>query len=340
MNKKRRVAVLMGGRSPEYEISLISGREVVKNLDPKKYDVFPIVISKDGVTWQIQDKSRFLQDPPAKAEIRYQESENKSLTIQKQKDLITNQKIDIAFIAMHGPYGEDGTVQGFLEFIGIPYIGSGVLASALSMDKISSRKLFTQAGLKTPEYLIFEKGDNFKKIFKRFSPPIFVKPSNQGSSIGSSKVYKLQDLKKALELALSFSPFALIEEYLEGTEVTGSILGNDKPRALPLVEIIPTREFFDYKAKYNDQETQEIVPARLSQKITKKAQNTAILAFKTLGCCGFGRVDMIIKKGDVFVLEVNTIPGLTPMSLLPKAAKAAGIFYPQLLDKIIQFAQE
>lgn len=185
---------------------------------------------------------------------------------------------------------------------------------------------------------MFKKGDNTKEILKQFSFPIFVKPSNQGSSIGSSKVNKENYLKKALDLALSFSRFAIVEEFISGIEVTGSILGNDNPKALPLVEIVSKREFFDYEAKYKDQETEEIVPARLSQKITKKAQNAAILAYQTLGCCGFGRVDMIIKGDDVYVLEVNTIPGLTPMSLLPKAAKAAGIFYPQLLDKIVQFS--
>lgn len=239
---------------------------------------------------------------------------------------------------MHGHFGEDGTIQGFLELIDIPYTGSGVLASALGMDKIYSRKLFTQAGLETPRYLVFEKGNSLKKVLRQFSFPLFIKPSNQGSSIGSSKVNKRKELKQALEIALSFSRFALVEEYIKGIELTGSILGNDNPTALPLVEIVPTRQFFDYNAKYFDNQTKEIVPARLSQKLTKIAQKAALDAYRSLGCRGFGRVDMIIKGNNVCVLEVNTIPGLTPMSLLPKAAQADGISYPQLLDKIIRFA--
>src|SRR3989304_8369986 len=178
MKKRITVAVLMGGRSAEHEISLISGREVVKNLNPQKYNVLPVVISKNGKSFH---------------------SKNKKFDL-SQLSIVNCQ---LFFIAMHGPYGEDGTVQGFLELIGVPYTGSGVLASALGMDKIYSRKLFTQAGLKTPRYLIFEKGDNIGEILKQFSFPIFVKPSNQGSSIGSSKVGKKKDLKKALELALS-----------------------------------------------------------------------------------------------------------------------------------------
>ena len=303
----------MGGKSPEYEISLMSGEKVVKNLDPKKYDILTIIVSRNGKYFDFNGKKYSFG----------------------QLSIVSCQ---LFFIAMHGPYGEDGTVQGFLELIGVPYTGSGVLASALGMDKIYSRKLFTQEGLKTPRYLIFEKGDNIGEILKQFSFPIFVKPSNQGSSIGSSKVGKKKDLKKALELALSLSRFALVEEYIKGIEITGSILGNHNPKALPLVEIVPKKEFFDYEAKYADNLTDEIVPARIADQLTRKAQESAITAYQVLGCRGFGRVDMIIKNDDVYVLEVNTIPGLTPMSLLPKAAQAAGISYPQLLDKIIFFA--
>lgn len=332
MNKRLRVAVLMGGKSAEHEISLLSGKEVVKNLNPQKYNVLPITVSKDGVTWKIGERRQFLLDFPAK------KSKVKILIGSDYSAIVKNHKVDLVFIAMHGPFGEDGTIQGFLELIDMPYTGSGVLASALGMDKISSRKLFTQAGLNVPQWMMVDKKTTPQLIWRKLDPPIFVKPSNQGSSVGASIVREKSDLKKALKLALSFSRLALVEEYLDGVEVTGAILGNDKPHTLPLVEIVPKHEFFDYEAKYNQKLTDEIVPARINKTLTDKAQKAALIAYKTLGCRGFGRVDMIIKRNDVYVLEVNTIPGLTPVSLFPKAAQAAGISYPQLLDKIIEFA--
>ena len=309
-----KVAVLMGGKSAEHKISLISGREVVKNLDPKKYDVLPIVVSKDGVNWRIgEGKKNF-------------------------KFEILNLKFDLAFIAMHGPYGEDGTIQGFLELLGISYTGSGVLASALGMNKIASRRLFEQVGLTVPKYIVLNKKDDPKIIFRRLKLPVFVKPSNQGSSVGTSFVKNKKSLEKALKLAWEYSAHALVEEYLNGIETTVGVLGNYNPQALPVVEIVPKTEFFDYKAKYNERLCDEIVPARIGKSLTKKAQQIAIKAYQTLGCWGFGRVDMIIKGQKIYVLEVNTIPGLTPVSLLPKAAQAAGIPYHRLLDRIIDFA--
>lgn len=237
---------------------------------------------------------------------------------------------------MHEPCGEDGSIQGFLELTGKPYTGSGVLASALGMNKIYSRKIFTQEGLLVPKTKIVSK-DNPKKSFsfKNLKFPLFVKPSNQGSSVGTSKVRNKTELKRAITQALSFSTRALIEEFIDGLEITGGILGQTP---LPLVEIVPKKNFFDYEAKYNPNLTDEIVPARLNPKLTKKAQRIALRAFNSIGCHGFGRVDMIIKGNQIYVLEVNTIPGLTPVSLLPKAALAAGISYPQLLDKIIKYS--
>lgn len=329
----------MGGKSAEHEISLISGREVAKNLNPKKYSVLPITVSTDGISWQIGEKKPQLLDSPARR------SKNKSkktkainLTVSEKSAIIKSQQIDIVFIAMHGPNGEDGKMQGFLDLIDVSYTGSGVLASALGMDKIYSRILFTQSGLNTPDYIMIEKGEKETKVWKKLKPPVFVKPRFQGSSVGTSKVSTKKELKKALKVAYSFDDWVIVEEYLKGTEVTCAILGNVDAKALPLVEIAPKKEYFDYEAKYDPYLTDEIVPARISRELTKKAQDAALIAYKTLGCRGFGRVDMIIRNGKVYVLEVNTIPGLTPMSLFPKAAKAAGISYPQLLDKIIGFA--
>jgi len=303
----------MGGKSPEHKISLITGKEVVNNLNPKKYKILPVKISKDGKTFQINSKNYPLGQ-------------------------LSNVNCQLFFIALHGPYGEDGTIQGFLQSIGIPYTGSGVLASALGMDKIYSRKLFTQTGLQTPKCIVTRRNESVNKVFKTLKLPVFVKPSNQGSSIGTSKVKKKKDLEKALRFVHKFSEVAIIEEFVSGIEVTCAIIGNDKPQALPLVEIVPKKEFFDYEAKYNERFCDEIVPARINQSLTQKAQKAAISAYQALGARGFGRVDMIIKGSVVYILEVNTIPGLTPISLFPKAAKAAGISYPKLLDKIIKFA--
>lgn len=338
--KKVTVAVLSGGKSAEHEISLISGREVAKNLSPKKYNVLPITVSRDGITWQIGERRQNLLDSPT---TKSKATSDHSSIISRAKakeisSLIKNHKVDIVFIAMHGPNGEDGTIQGFLDLIGVPYTGSGVLASALGIDKIYSRNLFTQTGLNVPSHVEVVKGEKSNKVWSKLKLPVFVKPRFQGSSVGTSIVKGKKDLKKALELAYSYDDWAIVEEYLEGIEVTCAILGNNKARALPLVEIAPKKDYFDYEAKYDPNLTDEIVPARISKALTQKAQQAALIAYETLGCQGFGRVDMIIKGNKVYVLEVNTIPGLTPVSLFPKAAKAAGISYPQLLDKIIHFA--
>lgn len=311
MNKLN-LAVIFGGQSEERNISITSGSEVIKNLDRKKYNVFPIEIEKNGVIWK--HKNRKTSD---------------------YYSLLHRLKIDIVFIGMHGPFGEDGTIQGLLDLIGIKYIGSGVLASSLAMNKIYSKQLFTQAGLSVPEGFHLSKKQHLPKKLKY---PLFVKPFNQGSSIGTSKVNDSKGLEKAIKNALYYSDKILVEEYIAGKEVTCAILGNQNPIVLPLVEIVPKFEYFDYKSKYDPKRAQEICPARLNTKLTKKVQHTAIIAYKALNCRGLGRADMIIRNSKIYVLEIQTIPGLTPFSLFPKAASAAGITYPKLLDKIIDLS--
>lgn len=338
--KKLKVAVLAGGRSAERQISIASGREVVANLDKGKYDVLPVYIAKDG-KWNILPPHQISLLSPAGEAVWSSEviSDEKLREITKKESRkLLDYGIDLVFIALHGPFGEDGTVQGMLEFLGVPYTGSGVLASALGMDKIASRKLFVQAGLTVPKYQVVKKGQNPDFVWQALSPPGFVKPQNLGSSVGGSIVQKREELIEALENAYFYSDVALVEEYLDGTEVTCGILGNDKPKALPLVEIVPKTDFFSYEAKYNEKLCDEICPARISSELARRVQEAAITAYCSLGCCAFGRVDMIIKNDSPYVLEVNTIPGLTSVSLLPKAAAAAGISYPQLLDSIIDFS--
>jgi len=282
----------MGGNSSEYDISLISGKEVLRNLSDKYIGV-PIVVAKDGNEWL----NNLLREKP-----------------------------DICFIAMHGLFGEDGKIQGMLDILKIKYTGSGVLASAVGMDKILFRKIMQAEGIVVP------------KLTSKF--PCFVKPHNQGSSVGASIVRSKKDLKKAIKLVKKYSRQVIIEEYLKGTEVTCAVLGNEKPIALPVIEIIPLKgEFFDYVSKYTESGSKEIVPARISQALTREVQDLAIRVYKAVGCRGFGRVDFILKDNKYpIVLEINTIPGLTPMSLVPKAAKTYGLSYSELLDKIIKYS--
>ena len=342
MAKKIKVAVLMGGKSPEYEISLISGREVVRNLNPKKYSSLPVVVARDGKAWRQLSTKEVLNLPDP---LLLRGTGKEIVTTGSRKIELLNsseeKNIDVAFIAMHGPYGEDGTIQGMLELAGLKYTGSGVTASAIGMDKVMFRKLLASEKIPIPKYLVLKKGES-TKIIKKFlgNPPYFVKPSNQGSSVGASIVKSQKELSKALRLAFRFNDTVLVDEYLKGLEVTCSLLGNENPMALPVIEIHPKKgEFFDYDSKYSESGADEIVPARIGKKLTRKIQEIAAQVHKLIGCRGFSRVDFILKDNVTpYVLEINTIPGLTPMSLLPKAAKVAGITYPVLLDNIIEYA--
>lgn len=317
--KKLKVAVLCGGPSPEYEVSLASGERVFNALDRTRFEPGLIVWGRE-IT------------PP--------------LTPDEFK------RFDLSFIAMHGPFGEDGTVQAFLKLLGIPYTGSGVAASRLGMDKVASKLLFRSVGIPTPDYVVFNGGllathqiteevEQGSKVLEAVGLPCVVKPSAQGSSVGVSIVRRKRDFKKAFAEAVRFDGRSIIERYIKGREINCGILGNHKPTALPLIEIIPKRSFFDYKAKYDPALAKEISPAPLDEKITREMQEMAIKAYQTLGCRGFSRVDMFLEEGgEIYVSEVNTIPGLTENSLLPKEARAAGIEFPQLLEMIIDFALE
>jgi D-alanine-D-alanine ligase len=342
MSTKRKIAVIMGGKTPEYEISLISGREVVKNLDKNKYKVLPVIISRDGERWYPLAPSRLLSlgDPLKLKDTGREIIPQSEEKIQDSRQILEG-NIDVVFIAMHGPFGEDGTIQGMLELAGLKYTGSGVLASALGMNKIMFKRVMQAQKIPIPKYVVVDKKDSASKVSKVLGkPPYFIKPSSQGSSVGTSIARNFKELKKGLKEAFSYGPKVIVEEYIVGTEVTCPILGNDRPSALPLIEIVPLKgEYFDYESKYTESGAEEIVPARISKALSRKVQKIAIDVFASVGCRGFARVDFLIdKQNRPYVLEVNTIPGLTPMSLFPKSAKAAGISYSQLLDKILNYA--
>lgn len=333
----------MGGRSPEHEISVLSGQQVVANLNKNKYEVLPIVISKSG-KWQLTSKEEIVKlESPIGLKGTSREivlSTNRQI---KETTEIKNSNVDVVFIAMHGPYGEDGTIQGMLELSNIKYTGSGVLSSSLCMDKEFFRQLMKSHKYTIPKYICINKSEKLdeKEVLREVGPgPYFVKPVAGGSSIGSAISQNLKELDMSVKLAFKYDDRVLIDEYIKGLELTCAVLGNENPKALPVIEIHPLKgDFFDYNSKYSDKGSEEIVPARISKSLTIKVQDLAIKVYKSVGCRGFGRVDFILKDDKTpVILEINTIPGLTQMSLLPKAAKAAGITYKQLLDIIIDNA--
>lgn len=301
---KKTIALIYGGISSEREVSLNSGKQVYDALDKDKYAILTY-------------------DP--KSDI--------------PKLVADAAKIDGALIILHGPYGEDGTVQGLLDLLDIPYQGAGVLGSAVSMNKLLSKHLYERADLRVPPYAVVRRGDTVDAdgIVARLGLPLVVKPTETGSSVGMTIVRDDAALPAAVAKALTFGVTAMVEAFISGTEITCGVLGNEDPEALPLIEIIPGRdyEFFDYEAKYRPGATEEICPARIDAALTAQAQACALTAHTALYCQGYSRTDMIIKDNDCYVLETNTIPGMTATSLFPQSAKAAGISFTELLDRLI-----
>ncbi len=297
--KKKKVGVLMGGLSGEREISLRTGKAILKALTEKGYTACPIDVGKDIA------------------------------------EVLARKKIECAFIALHGRFGEDGTVQGMLELMGIPYTGSGVLASALAMHKIMAKKFFLYAKIPTPSFEAIHREEIEKDSGGRISLPlpVVVKPAREGSTIGVSIVRKEEELLPALREAGKYDQEILIEEFMKGKEITVGIL-EDIP--LPIIEIVPSSGFYDYHSKYTKGETQYIIPARIPREKYLYAQEISLGAFKELGCLGCARVDLMTDEdGNPFVIDVNTMPGMTETSLLPKAAEFAGIAFGELVERIL-----
>ena len=306
---KLRVALISGGLSGEREVSLNSGAQVYNALNPERY----IVTRYDPAT----DLVKLMRDAP---------------------------DLDVAVIILHGRYGEDGTIQGMLELVGLPYIGSGVMASSMCMDKRVSKIMYRQAGLTVPREVVLEKGGRIEpeKIIDEMGLPLVVKPACEGSSLGMSIPRSLEELAAGLEEAYACDRYVLIEEYIQGREITSSILGNDKPEALPLIEIVPGDKyrFFTYEAKYVEGATNEICPAPLTDDLAERARNIGLTAHRIMHCQGCSRTDMILKDDRFYVLETNTIPGMTETSLFPKAATKGGYTFGALMDRLIELAQE
>jgi D-alanine-D-alanine ligase len=307
----------MGGKSAEREVSLSTGKQVLAALDSERYDAFSV----DPAYLNVPSAG----DPP----------------------LVGRNRPDVAVICLHGRFGEDGTIQGMLELMEIPYTGSGVLASALAIDKVMSKKILALEGIPVPPGLTLRGKSGADDYLARFRAgtaevmyPSVVKPSRQGSTIGISVVDDPSEMAAALDTALHYDEEILVEKFIDGIEITGPVLGNDDVRPLPLVEIVPSSGFYDYEAKYTPGATDEIVPARLSPEQTRQAQELAVRSHKALTCRGFSRTDMLVAADAIYVLEVNTIPGMTPTSLLPRSAEAAGLSFAQLVDRMVQLALE
>ncbi|MHB1000949.1 MAG: D-alanine--D-alanine ligase family protein [Armatimonadota bacterium] len=333
------VAVLMGGRSEERDVSLVTGRMIMNALDPDKYNAFPIDTARYGTDAEISGTKQLTASSTESLDSLAQ-----MLPLDYIAKCDTASKPDVAFIALHGKYGEDGTVQGLLELLDIPYVGSGVLASALAMDKIMARKVMEYDGVPVPKGISVHPDEcresQIKLIEDGIGYPAVVKPSKQGSTIGLSIAHSRQELADALELAFVYDSDVLIEQFVKGVEITVPVLGNNDLRVLPVVEIIPSGGFYDYHSKYTPGATEEIVPARIPADMYKKAEDLALVCHRSLGCRGMSRTDMIVDGDSIYVLEVNTIPGMTPTSLLPTSAKAAGIDFSDLLDQLINYAIE
>jgi D-alanine-D-alanine ligase len=295
-----KVAVLMGGRSAEREISLKSGTMVLDALRKQGIDVHGFDPRDEGL------------------------------------EQLIARRFDRVFIALHGRFGEDGTVQGALEYLGIPYTGSGVLASALAMDKWRSKLLWQAAGIPTPPYEVLSQDSKFPDVAARLGLPLMVKPAREGSSIGMSKVTSVEKLQAAYELALKYDSLIIVERFVTGIELTATILGEEP---LPLIRLETPRVFYDYEAKYFADDTRYICPCGLSSGQEQALQERALAAFRLLGCSGWGRVDLMLAEDGVpYLLEVNTIPGMTDHSLVPMAARARGISFEELVVRILELA--
>jgi D-alanine-D-alanine ligase len=372
--KRLRVGVLYGGRSGEHEVSLASAAAVFAHLDKKRYEPVPIRIDKDG-RWALADRAptamsaaevieqaRLDAARPLRSgrEVHFmaRPSEETILSIDRAaakgdelgRAIVTGLNLDVIFPVLHGPYGEDGTIQGLLELANVPYVGAGVLASAVGMDKAMMKTVFAARSLPIGAYRVFlrhqwdrRRPDILRELETALGFPMFVKPANLGSSVGISKAKDPTGLAEAIDLAASFDRKVVVEAAVPlAREIECAVLGNDEPEASIPGEVIPSREFYDYEAKYMDDASKTVIPADLPEQLSAEIRRLAIAAFRAIDCSGMARVDFLVSRptGQIFLNEVNTIPGFTTISMYSKMWAASGVEYPVLLDRLIALAQE
>jgi D-alanine-D-alanine ligase len=365
--KKLRVGIIYGGRSGEHEVSIASAAAVLQNLDKQRYEAIPIRIEKDG-RWLLADRlpvsssaAEVIEHGKAhagrlsrggrEAHLLAHPGDEQLLTFEKGEGAqITGMGLDLVFPVLHGPYGEDGTVQGLLELANIPYVGAGVLASAVGMDKAVAKLVFAARGLPQADYTVVLRQQWLAQpqqveaqVAKTLGFPMFVKPANLGSSVGISKARTPSELSAGMALAAEYDRKIVIEAAVPGArEIECAVLGNDAPEASVPGEIIPSREFYDYDAKYLDENSRTIIPAELTEAQTAAIRQMAIDVFRAVDAAGMARVDFLMERetGKVYVNEINTIPGFTAISMYAKMWAASGLAYPALLDKLIALAQQ
>ncbi len=353
MERKLRVGVIFGGRSGEHEVSLVSATSVINALDKDKYDVVPIGITQDG-RWLssaqglnlLKEKTGLEQAP----ECFLVPEPNRRALVAADNGQMQSDPIDVIFPVVHGTYGEDGTLQGLFELANIPYVGAGVLASAVGMDKIVQKQIFQQQKLPVARYVWFHSSlcrEHPERIAsavaKNLKYPVFVKPANTGSSVGISKAHNRKEMLEALTLAIDYDRKVIIEQGINNIrEIECSVLGNDDPVASVPGEIVPSNEFYDYNAKYVDGRSEAIIPAKLPRRVSEEVRRIALQAYRALDIAGMSRVDFLVtrKTNKIYLNEVNTIPGFTSISMYPKLWEATGISYNELLDRLIKLALE
>ncbi|MEK7600954.1 MAG: D-alanine--D-alanine ligase [Patescibacteria group bacterium] len=344
MKRKIRVAILFGGKSAEHEVSIRSAKNVADAMDKSKYDVALIGIDKQG-HWLPPQKSAALLGkpsvPPSETSIALAPGENGLITSAEEPQA---GQIDVVFPILHGPFGEDGTVQGLLRLANVPFVGAGVLGSAVGMDKDVMKRLLRDAGIRIGKFLVSTETNPvpFAQAKAELGLPMFIKPANLGSSIGISKVKDEESYREAMQEAFAYDTKVIIEEFIKGREIECSVLGNENPIASVPGEVIVHSEFYSYDAKYLDENGASLqIPADLPEETKKAVQEAAVKTFKALCCEGMGRVDSFVTDdGRVFVNEINTIPGFTNISMYPKMWEASGISYSDLIDKLITLAIE
>src|SRR5216683_1125934 len=353
MNEKKRlrVGILFGGRSGEHEVSLASAASVIRGLDPDKYEAVPVGITKEG-HWLVGAGAQKMLPEVLRGGKRVMmtaDPTDAALVPLDPAERGGGQRLDVVFPVMHGTYGEDGTIQGLLELAGVPFVGAGVLGSAIAMDKDVAKRLLQVAKIPVVPWIAVQRADWEREpkeiqrsIERKFKYPVFVKPATLGSSVGMTKVHSREELAPALNLAAEFAMKILVERAMVAREIEVAVLGNSEPAASIPGEIVPHREFYDYAAKYLEEGTQLLIPAKLKPGQVKKIQALALAAFRALELSGMARVDFFLEKkgGKIFLNEANTIPGFTSISMYPKMWEASGISFRQLIDKLIDLALE
>ena len=354
--RKVRLAILYGGRSAEHEVSVVSARSMMAAIDRTKYDVVPIAITKDG-RWLLPARTpEQLESKPGALPDTGEEGTGVALVREGAETALRPLgggeglgAVDVVFPVLHGPYGEDGTVQGMLELAGVPYVGAGVLASALGMDKEMQKQLFASRGLRVVPYIHVHvedwrrNPDSLMELAEgEIGYPCFTKPANLGSSVGISKCRTIDELRAGLEEALSYDRKALVERAIAARELECAVLGNEEPEASIVGEVVPHHEFYDFGAKYLEEGSELRIPAPVADTVSEEVRRMAVEAFRAIDGAGMARVDFFYEDatGTLYLNEINTIPGFTPISMYPKLWEASGVPYAKLIDRLIELALE